>query len=378
MSRFSTTTSSNKKKNVMTVSGIRPDFIRMSSIFKKLDEADWCNHILVHTGQHYDELLSGVFFKELDIRKPDYTLDTGKNGLGTEHYHQLGYLSVAIMDLIKEHNLQPDIILFLGDSNTVCAALPLRKEGYKIGHIEAGMRSFDKRMLEEINRTTCDHCSHIHFVYHDEYKNFLANENLKDDVYVVGNTITEVCQPFIPDPKIEPKRENMILLDVHRPENFKYKDRMRTIIQYANACISKFNLPVKMLDFGRTTKLMKEYSIDLGLVELVDLMSYKEYLNTIYHCKFIISDSGTAQEEPALFGTPVIVPRDFTERPQSVNANCSYMFNANINTDVNFEKSWSWLELTKESSHFKMDTSWLGRGNTAELVMQYLKEFLRA
>ena len=293
------------KKTIMTVSGIRPDFIRMSAIFKELDKE--FNHILVHTGQHYDKLLSDVFFDELEIRKPDYTLETGKNG-GT-HYHQLRYLSTAILELIKKENLNPDLIIFLGDSNTVCAALPLRKEGYTIGHVEAGMRSFDKRMLEEINRTCCDHCSHILFVYHDEYKKFLENENIKDNVHIVGNTIVEVCKPFIP---IEPKRQDIILVDIHRPENFKFKTRMTNIISYANQCSIKYNLPVKMLKFYGTCKFLEDYKIDLGSIELVDLMPYKKYLTTVYHSKFIISDSGTGQEEPALFGTPVIVPRDFT------------------------------------------------------------------
>jgi len=355
-------------KTIMTVSGIRPDFIRMSEIFKKLDNDKTMNHILVHTGQHYDDLLSGVFFKELNIRKPDYTLNTGKQG-GT-HYNQLGYLSVAIMELIKKEKLKPDIILFLGDSNTVCAALPLRKEGYTIGHIEAGMRSFDKRMLEEINRTVCDHCSHIHFVYHNEYKRFLENENIKDNVHVVGNTIVEVCKPFIPN---EEKRNNMILLDIHRPENFKYKHRMKNIIQYANLCSEKYGIPVKMLNFGRTTKYMEEYEIDLGKVELVDLMAYKEYLTTIYHCPFIISDSGTAQEEPAIFDTPVIVPRDFTERPQSVDGNCSYMLD--VNHDSKFEESWNWLSKI-ERKELTMDVTWLGDGNTSDLIIKKLKDFL--
>ena len=355
-------------KHVMTVSGIRPDFIRMSAIFKKLDDDADINHILVHTGQHYDELLSGVFFKELEIRKPDYVLETGKQG-GT-HYNQLGYLSVAIMELIRNEQLKPDIILFLGDSNTVCAALPLRKEGYIIGHIEAGMRSFDKRMLEEINRTVCDHCSHIHFVYHDEYKKFLENENITDNVHVVGNTIVEVCKPFIP---CEQKRNDMILLDIHRPENFKYKDRMKYIIEYANLCIEKYGIPVKMLNFGRTTKYMQEYGIDIGKVEMVELMAYKEYLTTIYHCRFIISDSGTAQEEPAIFDTPVIVPRDFTERPQSVQANCSYMLNVNANST--FENSWKWLSQIK-NKELTMDVSWLGNGITSELVIKQIKHFV--
>lgn len=352
-------------KTVMTVSGIRPDFIRMSAIFKELDKE--FNHILVHTGQHYDKLLSDVFFDELEIRKPDYTLETGKNG-GT-HYHQLSYLSIAILELIKNENLKPDIIIFLGDSNTVCAALPLRKEGYTICHIEAGMRSFDKKMLEEINRTCCDHCSNILFVYHNEYKKYLENENIRDNVHVVGNTIVEVCKPFIPN---DPKKENMILVDIHRPENFKFKTRMINIIEYANRCAKKYNLPIKMLRFYGTCKFLEEFNIDLGLIELVDLMPYKKYLTTVYHSKFIISDSGTGQEEPALFGTPVIVPRDYTERPQSVEAFCSYMLNVN---DLNNEyMSYEYLDnIINRKIH--INTNWLGDGNTSKMVIENLKSF---
>ena len=355
------------KKTIMTVSGIRPDFIRMSAIFKKLDQE--FNHILVHTGQHYDKLLSDVFFDELEIRKPDYTLETGKNG-GT-HYHQLSYLSTSILELIKNNNLNPDIILFLGDSNTVCASLPLRKEGYKIGHIEAGMRSFDKNMLEEINRTCCDHCSHILFVYHNEYKQFLENENIKDNVHIVGNTIVEVCKPFIPNYDVI-KRHDMILLDIHRPENFKFKHRLENIINYANECSVNYNLPIKMLKFYGTCKFLQEYNLDLGCIELVELMPYKKYLDTVYHSKFIISDSGTGQEEPALLRTPVIVPRDFTERPQSVQANCSYMLNVNnlSNKDCSFEY------LNNVFNGMTMYTEWLGDGNTSDLVIEKLKEYL--
>jgi len=150
------------KKTIITITGIRPDFIRMSEIFKKLDNN--YNHILIHTGQHYDTTLSDVFFKELNIREPDYILNTGKNS--TNHYEQLAYLSINIPKLLIDNNIIPDLIIFLGDSNSAAVSLPLKKEGYKIAHIEAGMRSYDKRMLEEINRTVCDHCSDILFVYH--------------------------------------------------------------------------------------------------------------------------------------------------------------------------------------------------------------------
>jgi UDP-N-acetylglucosamine 2-epimerase len=146
---------------------------------------------LIHTGQHYDTSLSDVFFEQLQIRQPDYILNTGKES--SNHFEQLSYLTREIPRLFKEKNIQPDLVLFLGDSNSAGVAFPLKKEGYKIGHIEAGMRSYDKRMLEEINRTVCDHCSDILFVYHEDYKTNLYNENIKKNVFVVGNTI---CEPF--------------------------------------------------------------------------------------------------------------------------------------------------------------------------------------
>lgn len=355
-----------EKKTIVTITGIRPDFIRMSEIFKKLDEN--FHHILIHTGQHTDKLLSDVFFSELSIREPDFLLDTKK--FGNEHYQQLGYLSMEVIELFKKENIKPDLIMFLGDSNSACVSLPLKKEGYKIGHIEAGMRSYDKRMLEEINRTVCDHCSDFLFVYHDDYKNQLMKENIINNVFVVGNTITEVLNKYVPN---RPKLNDKIILDIHRPENFKYSDRLKNILIYANLCSQKYGLPVYMLKFQRTLNYMKEFNLELGNVKLIDLMPYSEYINAVYDSKFIISDSGTAQEEPALLFTPVIVPRDYTERPQSVKHNCSHMLNVN-NCD-NFNKSFEWLDFI-ENNMDKMNCEWLGNGTTAQQIIDVLKEKL--
>lgn len=356
----------NMKKNVITVTGIRPDFIRMSEIFKKLDKN--FNHILIHTGQHFDKLLSDVFFDELDIREPDYNLEIG--GVGKEHFHQSADLSIKLIELIRKKDLNPDIILFLGDSNSVTSALPLKKEGYKIGHIEAGMRSYDKRMLEEINRVVCDHCSDYLFVYHDNYKEKAVKENIpKESVFVVGNTIVEVANKFKPS---EPKKNNKIILDIHRPENFKYKNRLENIILYSNEMGKKYDLPVYILGFKRTLDYIKEFNVELGGVKVIDLLPFKGYLNQVYHSKFIISDSGTAQEEPALLGTPVIVPRDFTERPESVENNCSFMIDVNTTNNLTWTSSESWLLLNCN----KRNTDWLGDGETSEKIISILKEKL--
>jgi UDP-N-acetylglucosamine 2-epimerase len=347
-------------KNIITITGIRPDFIRMSEIFKKLDEN--FNHILIHSGQHYSTLLSDVFFEQLEIRKPDFNLGIG--GPNKEHFHQTAELSTKIIELIREHNLKPDLILFLGDSNSVVSSVALKKEGYKIGHIEAGMRSGDKRMLEEINRMVCDVCSDFLFVYHENYAKKLEKENIAKGVYVVGNTIVEVVNKYAP--KIGKKNEG-VLLDIHRPENFKYPTRLQNILDYAN----QFN-NVSMLAFPRTIKAIEENNIRIGNIKIIDLLPFKEYLTMVYNSEFLISDSGTAQEEPVLLSTPVIVPRDFTERPESVENNCSFMIDVNTSHNKTWEDSLKWL---KNDSN-NMDSSWLGDGNTAEKIIQILKKNL--
>ncbi len=357
-----------KMKTIVTITGIRPDFIRMANIFKLLD-ANF-NHILIHTGQHYDYRLSDVFFEQLGIRQPNYTLNTGI--VATTHYEQLSYLSTAIIQLFKEKKIQPDLILFLGDSNSSCCSLPLKKEGYKIGHIEAGMRSGDKRMLEEINRTVCDHCSDIFFVYHENYKKKLEREGITENVYVVGNTIVEICEMFRSIVSGSPKKNDTILVDIHRPENFLYSNRMQNILNFIKLVKRTHNIQIIMLNFKRTfDNMTRSLALDYAKeVKIVGLMGYIEYLKTIWDSLFIISDSGTAQEEPALLNTPVIVPRDFTERPESVECECSYMIDVNTENET-WNKSILWTKYPK------IDTSWLGDGLTSYKIIEHIKAYLK-
>lgn len=360
-----------ERKTVVTITGIRPDFIRMSFVFKELDRH--FNHILVHTGQHYDTSLSDVFFEQLNIRAPDYVLDTGKSS--NNHFEQLAYLSVAVPKLFADHNIQPDLVLFLGDSNSAGVSFPLKKAGYKIGHIEAGMRSYDKRMLEEINRTVCDHCSDILFVYHEDYRKHLVLENITQNVHVVGNTVVEPFTLFRDVIMDKSKRKDMILMDIHRPENFAYECRLRNVFAFANECIEKYGVPVRMLYFKRLAHAIDRWNLDLGNIEMIPLFAYKEYLDAVYHCRFIISDSGTGQEEPALLGTPVVVPRDFTERPQSYLYNCSKCLHIEDGQTNNVEV-FDWLGL-HEQGELVMSTEWLGTGLTSSLIVEKIGDFLQ-
>ena len=352
------------KKTIITITGIRPDFIRMSEIFNRFDEDESINHILIHSGQHYDNLLSGIFFEDLNIRQPDYNLDIGKNC--NSHYEQQAALGPSIIYTIQHNNLNPDLILFLGDSNSVLASIPLKKEGYKIGHIEAGMRSYDMRMLEEINRKLCDHVSDIFFVYHDYYKQNLLNEGINENkIFVVGNTVVE---PLTNIADLNRNRENRhILLDIHRPENFKYSERLKLIIEFSDICSSRFNLPVKLLDFGRTTNVLFDNKIDLKNISLIDLMGYKDFVKFMQDSLFIISDSGTAQEEPGLLGVPVIVPRDFTERPQSVDSNCSIMLP--VENRDKWDSCINWI-----TSNPALNINWLGNGTASYKILDIIKQ----
>lgn len=305
-------------KTIVTITGIRPDFIRMSAIFEKLDRN--CKHILVHTGQHYDEMLSDVFFKELEIRKPDYNLECGKPG--KEHYEQSADISVKAVQLLRSLGGPNaiDWVVFLGDSNSVCSAVALKKEGYKIAHIEAGMRSGDMRMLEEINRIVCDSCSDLLFVYHKDYLKHI--KHLKARAVVTGNTIVESINRVDGRYFVRPKERDGFILDIHRPENTNHLDRMENIFEFAVGLAKRYKTKIKLLMFPKVQSLLNNNpdvikKEDRHYFEFTPLMSFREYVLAQQNSIAVISDSGTAQEECALLDVPVLVPRDYTERPQS-------------------------------------------------------------
>jgi UDP-N-acetylglucosamine 2-epimerase (non-hydrolysing) len=192
-----------------------------------------------------------------------------------------------------------------------------------------------------------------------------------ENIFVVGNTIVEVFDKHF-DVAWGTSKKEYIVLDIHRPENFKYKERLQNIIFMANHLSDIYGIPVYMLDFKRTTEHLFKHGIKLGSIQLIDLMSYKEFLKFQYHSLFIISDSGTAQEEPALMNKPVVVPRDFTERPESVINHCSMMVNVN---DLKYSIMHAPSEIVEWLDHKEnIMTDWLGNGDTSELIINQLKK----
>lgn len=357
------------KKQIVTITGIRPDFIRMSKVFEKLDEN--FDHIMIHTGQHYDDALSKVFFSELDIRKPDFKMATGVNS--SNHYEQLSYLSKEVIYLLKRKKINPDIILFLGDSNSALVSAPLFKEGYKIGHIEGGMRSYDRRMPEEVNRVICDYVSDLVFVYTPTYKQRLIQENKNPkQIHVVGNTIVEVAKQYMPS---GPRTKDFILADIHRSENLKTYQQLNHVLEYINQVGVKLNLEVKLVKFNRALKLIEKHKLLKGKnnLTLEGPYGFLDYLNLQYNAFGVISDSGTCQEECPLLGVPVAVPRKATERPESVENGNSIMvgeerpINKMVNETISFFKNYSVSP---------KQLKWLGDGKTSDKIISILKKEL--
>ena len=357
------------KKTIVTITGIRPDFIRMNEVFKLLDKN--FNHIMIHTGQHYDDSLSKIFFEDLHIRKPNYTLEMGKNS--KTHYEQISYLSKEIFYLFDREKIRPDLILFLGDSNSAIVSPFLFKEGYKIGHVEGGMRSYDRRMPEEVNRVICDYVSDFVFVYTPLYKERLVKENKNpNDIYVVGNTITEIVKHYMPTGVRE---KNYILADIHRNENLKTTSQFRHILEFINEFSLKMKLPVKLVKFNRAMKMIEDHNLLEGLKQITPVGPYGflKYLNLQYNAFAVISDSGTAQEECPLLGVPVIIPRKSTERPESLDNGCSILIGEDLPIkDMMFDT----IKFIDSYSINDQKLHWLGQGNTAINIISILKEKL--
>jgi UDP-N-acetylglucosamine 2-epimerase len=357
------------KKTIVTITGIRPDFIRMKNVFKQLDK--YFHHIMIHTGQHYDDELSKIFFSELDIRTPDYILDSGKNS--KNQYEQLSYLALEVPSLLIRENINPEIIIFLGDSHSAMVSATLFKEGYRIGHIEGGMRSYDRRMPEEVNRVICDYVSDYVFVYTSLYRDRLIAENKKfESIFIVGNTITEIVAEYMPSGT---RSRDYILADIHRNENLHSLKQYLHILEFLNELGAMTGLPIKLVKFNRALQLISavEISDRFPAIEVVGPYGFVEFLNLQYHAFGVVSDSGTSQEECPLLGVPVAVPRKHTERPESLDNGNSILIGESGAIKTMSEET---LAFFKSYTISKNQIQWLGDGTTSTKIVQTLLEEL--
>ena len=303
---------------VMTLLGTRPEIIRLSRVIDVLDQV--CDHTLVHTGQNFDDRLSGVFFRELGVREPDVHLGIEGDGFGA----QIGDLMGKCEALFREH--EPDTVLILGDTNTGIAAFIAKRMGIRVCHMEAGNRCFDDRVPEEVNRRVIDHSSDVLMPYTYRSAENLVREGVeRQRVFVTGNPIKEVLDHYAPqidaaDPftefGVEPGK--YFLVTTHRAETVDDPARLAALIDALNAAVDKYGYPALASFHPRTKDKMEQFGIEAGNIRFVPPMGLFDFVRLEKEAFCVLSDSGTVQEECCIFGVPTVTLRDVTERPEAI------------------------------------------------------------
>jgi UDP-N-acetylglucosamine 2-epimerase (non-hydrolysing) len=321
---------------IITVLGTRPEIIRLSLIIKQLDKV--CDHVLVHTGQNFDRNLSDLFFEEMDIRKPDHFLDVK----GASIADQIGQLLVRCEKVFEQE--KPDRILILGDTNSALCAFVAKRMGIPVYHMEAGNRCFDDRVPEEVNRRIVDHSSDILLPYTHRSKENLYREGFPvNRVYVTGNPINEVIQAY--DGKIEAstvlstagvEAGKYFLATIHRAENVDVSSRLESIVAALNSIADEYKLPVLASTHPRTRMRLdaaKDLKISAG-VKFVEPFGFFDFIKLEKSALCVLSDSGTVQEECAIFGVPTVTVRDVTERPETIDCGSNILSGAGTESIV--------------------------------------------
>lgn len=320
------------KLKVMTVLGTRPEIIRLSRVMARLD--DFTDHVIVHTGQNYDYELNELFFEELQVRSPDYFLGVGGGSLG----ETLGkILSETEKVLLKE---KPDAFLILGDTNSAISAIIARRMKIPVYHMEAGNRSFDKNVPEELNRKMVDHISDFNLVYTEHARRHLLSEGLPHRrINLTGSPMKEVLNHHIVNidkskvlQELELEVEKYFVVSLHREENVDNEHRLRSLMHALNELAEQYNYPLIMSTHPRTRTRLNKFGINLhNLIQDMKPFGFFDYNKLQKSAYCTLSDSGTIAEESSILNFPAITPRDSIERPEGIDVGCI------INTGVEVE-----------------------------------------
>lgn len=354
---------------IAIVLGTRPEIVKCSPIIRECKRLG-LDFFILHTGQHYSYLLDKVFFEQLELPAAKFNLDVGSG----DHGKQTGLMLGGIEKVLQVEC--PDVVLVQGDTNTVLAgAVAAVKLGIKVGHIEAGLRSYDRRMPEEINRILADHCSDYLFAPTERSKKILLHEGIEaKKVFMVGNTVVDAVNQNLEIAKakstaaeilgVEP--DKFILATAHRAENVDDETRFKGIITGLQMVQVEFGVPLIYPIHPRAKKQLHTFGLDTRGISLVDPLDYLGFLQLESMAKLVLSDSGGVQEETCILGVPCVTLRDNTERPETLDVGSNVL----AGTDPK-----SILEAAKASVGKKK--GWVnpfGDGKSAQKIMTILKK----
>jgi UDP-N-acetylglucosamine 2-epimerase (non-hydrolysing) len=303
---------------VMTIFGTRPEIVRLSRILPALDRHS--THVMVHTGQNYDDGLSGTFFRDLDLRDPDEHLGAGLDGFGA----QAGAILARAEEVLLKH--APDRVVILGDTNSGLSAVVAARLGIPVFHLEAGNRCYDDRVPEEINRRIIDHCSRILMPYTVRSQENLVREGIpRDRIFVVGNPIREVLDFVAPKidrsdvlERLSLREREYFLVTLHRAENVDIPSRLASLVEGLMAIRRRHGQPVVVSVHPRTADRLARFDVKAPDLTLLSPLPLTDFVKLERHARAVLSDSGTVQEECALLGVPSVTLRDVTERPETI------------------------------------------------------------